>query len=80
VQVQGVLLEKHRVAKQEKISLQTMFDEEKAQMQQEKEQFLAGKLKVKEAVNRSLRFVTGCETQEKEWVEHQVEYLMEAIQ
>jgi hypothetical protein len=60
-QVQGVLVEQRRVAEQEKISLQTKFDEEKVQMQQEKEQLLTGKLEVKEAVNRALRSVTGLE-------------------
>jgi vacuolar-type H+-ATPase subunit D/Vma8 len=50
------------------------------QMQQEKEQFLAGKLKVKEAVNRELRSVTVLETHAEDQVEHQVEQLMEAIQ
>jgi hypothetical protein len=39
----------------------TKFDEEKAQMQQEKEQLLAEKLEVKEAVNRALRSVTVLE-------------------
>jgi hypothetical protein len=36
-QVQGVLVEQRNVAEQEKIPLQAKFDEEKAQMQQEKE-------------------------------------------
>jgi hypothetical protein len=36
-QVQGVLVEKCRVSEQEKIALQTKFDKEKVQMQQEKE-------------------------------------------
>jgi hypothetical protein len=80
MQVQGVLVEQCRVAEQEKISLQTKFDEEKAQMQQEKEQLLTGKLKVKEAVNRALRSVTGLEPQAEDRVEHQVEQLVKAIQ
>jgi hypothetical protein len=79
-QVQGVLIEQRRVAEQEKISLQTKFDEEKVQMQQEKEQLLAGQLEVKEAVNRALRSVTGLEPQAEDRVEHQVEQLVEAIQ
>jgi hypothetical protein len=38
--VQKVVIEKRRVAQQEKVSLQTKFEEEKAQIQQEKEKFL----------------------------------------
>jgi hypothetical protein len=49
-------------------------------MQQEKEQLLAGQLKVKEAVNRALFSVTGLEPQAEDQVEHQVEQLAEAIQ
>jgi hypothetical protein len=39
-QVQKVVIEQRRVAQQEKASLQTKFEEEKAQIQQEKEQLL----------------------------------------
>jgi hypothetical protein len=53
-QVQEVLVEQCRLAEQEKVSLQTKFEEEKAQIQQEKEQLLAEQLEVKEAVNRAL--------------------------
>jgi hypothetical protein len=60
-QVQGVIIEQRRVAEQEKVSLQAKFEEEKAQMQQEKEQLLAEQLEVKEAVNRALCSVTGLE-------------------
>jgi hypothetical protein len=49
-------------------------------MQQEKEQLLAGKLEVKEAVNIALFSVIGLEPQEKDQVEHQVEQLTESIQ
>jgi hypothetical protein len=45
--VQGALVEQCHVVEKEKISLQTKFDEEKTQMQQEKEQFIVGKLEVK---------------------------------
>jgi hypothetical protein len=80
-QVQGVLVEQCRVAEQEKVSLQAKFEEEKAQMQQEKEQLLAEQLEVKEAVNRALRSVTGLEpTKAEDRVMHQVEQLAEAIQ
>jgi hypothetical protein len=55
--VQGVLVEQCRAAEQENISLQANFDEEKAQLQQGKEQLLTEKLEVKEAVSRALRSV-----------------------
>jgi ornithine cyclodeaminase/alanine dehydrogenase-like protein (mu-crystallin family) len=62
--VQKVVIEQRRVAQQEKAALQTKFEEEKAQIQQEKEQLLAEQLRVKEAVSRALRSVTGLE---KKW-------------
>jgi hypothetical protein len=60
-QVQGVLVEQRRAAEQENISLQAKFDEEKAQIQQGKEQLLTEQLEVKEAVSRALRSVTVIE-------------------
>jgi hypothetical protein len=45
-----------------------MWDEEKAQLQQRKEQFLAEQLKVKEMVHISLRFVTVIEVKVEEKV------------
>jgi VIT1/CCC1 family predicted Fe2+/Mn2+ transporter len=74
-QVQGVIVEQCRVVEQEKVSLQEKFEEEKAQMQQEKEQLLTKKLEVKEAFNKALRSVTGLEPQVEEQVTHQVEQL-----
>jgi hypothetical protein len=41
-QAQEEVIEQRRVAQQEKDDLQTKFEEEKAQIQQEKEQLLAG--------------------------------------
>jgi uncharacterized protein YaaN involved in tellurite resistance len=79
-QVQGVLVEQRQVVEQENIALQTKFDEEKAQMQQEKEELVAGQLEVKEAVNIALCSMTGLEPQAEDRVEHQVEKLEEAIQ
>jgi chromosome segregation ATPase len=58
-QVQEVIIEQRRVVKQEKVSLQTKFEEAKAQIQQEKEQFLTEQLEVKEVVNIALHSVTG---------------------
>jgi hypothetical protein len=42
-------------------------------IQQEKEQLLAEKVGVKEAVNRALHSVTSLEKREEDLVEHQVE-------
>jgi VIT1/CCC1 family predicted Fe2+/Mn2+ transporter len=65
---------------QEKDDLQTKFKEERAQIQQEKEQLLAEQVGVKEAVSRALHSVTGLEKKEEDPVEHQVAKLAEAIQ
>jgi hypothetical protein len=51
---QEEVIEQHRVAQQEKDDLQTKFKEERAQIQQEKEQLLAEQVGVKEAVSRAL--------------------------
>jgi hypothetical protein len=55
------------------------FDEEKAQMQQEKEQLLAEQRKVKELVSRALRSVTVLEIKAEDRVMQQVENFAEAI-
>jgi len=68
-QVQGVLVEQRSAAEHEKIALQVKFDEEKAQLQQEKEQLLTEQLEVKEAVNRALHSMTILE------IEENIEYL-----
>jgi len=78
--VQVIIIEQHRVAEQEKVSLQENFEEEKAQMLQEKEQLITEKLEVKEVVNKALRYVTGLEIKVEDHIEHQVEKLAEAIQ
>jgi chromosome segregation ATPase len=79
-QAQEEVVEQCRVAQQEKDDLQTKFEEEKAQIQQEKEQLLVEQIGVKEAVSRALRSVTGLEKKEEDPVEHQVAQLAEAIQ
>jgi hypothetical protein len=79
-QVQGILVEQHRVAEQEKVSLQEKFEEDKVHMQQEKEKLLIEHLEVKEAVNRSLCSVTSSQPQIEDRVTHQVEQLTEVIQ
>jgi hypothetical protein len=65
-QVQGVLVEQRSAAEGEKLALQANFDEEKSQLQQEKEQLLAEKLEVKEMVNRELHSVTVIEVKAEE--------------
>jgi hypothetical protein len=47
----------------EKLALQEKWEEEKATLQQDKEQLLAEKLKVQEQVQRALRSVTVIEVQ-----------------
>jgi hypothetical protein len=69
----------YSVAEQEKISLQVKFDEEKAQLQQEKEQLLMEQLEVKEAVNKELLSVTVLEIKAEDRVTQQVNQLAEAI-
>ena len=61
--MKGVLIEQCRVVEQKKVSLHVKFEEEKAQMQQEKEQLFAEQLEAKEAVYRELRSVTDLEPQ-----------------
>jgi outer membrane protein OmpA-like peptidoglycan-associated protein len=65
-QVQGVLVEQCSAAERENLSLQVKFDEEKAQLQQEKEQLLAEQLEVKEMVNRALLSMTVVEVKVEE--------------
>jgi hypothetical protein len=77
---QEEVIEQRRVAQQEKDDLQTKFEEERAQIQQEKEQLLVEQVGVKEVVNRALHSVTGLEKKEEDPVEHQVVKIVESIQ
>jgi hypothetical protein len=52
----------------EKLSLQAKWDEEKAELQQRKEQLLVEQLEVKERVNRARHSVTIVEVQTEEQV------------
>jgi DNA repair exonuclease SbcCD ATPase subunit len=79
-QVQGVLVEQCSAAEQEKSTLQAKWNEEKAQLQQGKEQLLAEQLEIKEVVNRALRSVTVIEVKNEEKVPQQVAQLEEVIQ
>jgi hypothetical protein len=79
-QVQGDLVEQCSTAEWENISLQAKWDEEKAQLQQSKEQLLAEQLEVKEMVHRALRSVTVVEVKTEERVPQQVAQLEEVIQ
>jgi hypothetical protein len=78
--VHDVLIEQRNVAEHENIALQEKFDEEKAQMQQEKENLLVEQLEVKEAVNGALRSVTVLEIKVEDRVTQQVDQISEAIQ
>jgi VIT1/CCC1 family predicted Fe2+/Mn2+ transporter len=77
---QEEVIEQCRFAQQENDDLQTKFEEERAQIQQEKEKLLAEKVEVKEAVSRALHSVTGLDQKEEDPVENQVVKLVEAIQ
>jgi hypothetical protein len=79
-QEQEEMVEKRLFAQQEKDNLHTKFEEERAQVKQEREKFLVEQLRVKEAVIRALRSVTGLEKKVEEPVEQQVVQLAEAIQ
>jgi len=67
-QVQEDLLEKCDTAEWEKISLQEKWDEERAQLQQSKEQLLVEQLEVKERFNKALHSMTGVEVKTEERV------------
>jgi hypothetical protein len=73
-------LEQLRVVKKEKYDLQTKFEEDKEKIQKEKDQLLAERTMVREAVTRALRSMPGLEQVEEEIAESQVEKLTEAIQ
>jgi hypothetical protein len=79
-QLQKDLLEQRSTTKQEKLALQSKWDEEKAQLRTKKEQLLTEQLEVKERVNRALRSVTVVEVQTEEQVPQQVAQLEEVIQ
>jgi hypothetical protein len=64
----------------EKFSLQANFEEEKAQIQHEKEQLLVEQVGVKEATSRALHSMMGLEKKEEDLVENKVAHPTEAIQ
>jgi predicted nucleic acid-binding Zn-ribbon protein len=70
------VLEKLRVARyhvtayeNEKEEFQAMIQEEKSQLQREKEKLLAGRATVKEVVNKSCHSISGIAQEEQESVE-----------
>jgi hypothetical protein len=73
-------LEQRRVAQQEKDDLRAKFEEDREQIQKEKEQLLVEQIGVREAVTRALRSVPGLAQMEEETTEIQVGKLTEAIQ
>jgi hypothetical protein len=78
--VQEDLLEQCSVVEREKLDLQAKWDEEKVQLQKEKEQLLTEKLEVKERVNKALFSVTVIEVKAEERFPQQVAQLEEVIQ
>jgi flagellar biosynthesis chaperone FliJ len=79
-QVQSALVEQQSKEERENISLQAKWDEEKAQLQQSKDQLLAEQLEVQERVHKALRSVTVIEVKIEERVPQQVAQLEEVIQ
>jgi hypothetical protein len=74
------VLEQLQAVQKEKDELRVMFEEDKKKIQKEKDQLLAEKIGVKEAVTRALRSVSGLAQEEEESTEIQVGKLAEAIQ
>jgi hypothetical protein len=74
------LLEQCNNEEHEKLALQAKWEQEKAVLQQDKEQLLAEQLKVQEQVHRALRSVTVIEVQTEERVPQQVAQLEGVIQ
>jgi hypothetical protein len=79
-QVQSTLVEQQSKAEWENISLQEEWDEEKAQLQQRKDQLLVEKLEVHERVHKALRSMTVIEVKIEERVPQWVAQLEELIQ
>jgi hypothetical protein len=57
---------------QEKNALQEKIEEDRAKIQKEKEQLLAKKIGIEEAINRAFLSVTDLEQKAKEPIERQV--------
>jgi hypothetical protein len=74
------IIEKLQATQQEKEAIQEKYDKERAKIQKEKEQRLAKKIGIEEAVNRAFRSVTGLEQKAEEPIECQVMKLDEVIQ
>jgi hypothetical protein len=73
-------LEQSQVVKQEKDDLRAKFEEDRDQIQREKDQLLKEHIGVREAVTQALRSMPGLEQMEEETTESQVGKLVEAIQ
>jgi hypothetical protein len=72
--------EQRRKAEQEQLALQAKWEEEKAQLQQSKDQLLAEQLEVQERVHKALRSVTIIEVKMEDRLPQQVTQLEEVIQ
>jgi hypothetical protein len=74
------IIEKRRVAHQEKEDIQEKFDKDRETIQKEKEQLLAKQIGIEEDVNRAFRSVIGLEQKAEEPLDRQVMKLVEFIQ
>ena len=64
----------------DKDDLQTKFEENKEQIQQDKEQLLAEQVRVKEPFNKDIHSVTSLEKMEEDLVVNKFVKLVESIQ
>jgi hypothetical protein len=77
---QEEIIWKHWLSLQDKDDLQTKFEENKEQIQQDKEQLLAEQVRVKEAFNKEIHSVTSLEKMEEDLVVNKFVKLVESIQ
>jgi hypothetical protein len=80
MQAQNALLEQQSEEEWENLALKAKWDEEKAQLQQCKDQLLAEKLEVQERVHKELHSVTVIEVKMENRLPQQVNQLEEVIQ
>jgi 3-phenylpropionate/cinnamic acid dioxygenase small subunit len=78
-QAQSAQEEQQRKEEQEKLDLQVKWEEEKAQLQQRKDQLLVEKLETEERVHKALRSVTIIEVKMEDRLPQQVTQLEEVI-
>jgi phosphopantetheinyl transferase (holo-ACP synthase) len=74
------ILDQLQVAQKEKNEIWAKFEQNNAKIQEEKDQLLAEKTAVKEAVTKTLRYVSGLAQKKLKLTDMQVGKLVEAIQ